>query len=270
MSTSTIVRKKRTSRNSKSTSTSRNSKSTSTSRNSKSTPRKTKRRRKEPKSHFLEDNLDLLFDSLQGKTIGLMSGCFCPPHKGHYNSFLRMLQNRELDLDILVLESLNEKKAEGSRHGTPYSHSVFALNMFANYLEEKTGKKVLVRNAFGALYEGKGYNLLNYSYIPSSVKKVYRITIFDEIYEKNPRKPKTLKEIQRIFFYNLRKEEDKYEEKIFFRREIEKNNIDKLSATKFVRAIKEGRDVSKFINHLSESDQKKYISETLKYSEYLN
>ena len=149
MSTSTIVRKKRTSRNSK---------STSTSRNSNTTPRKTKRRRKEPKSHFLEDNLDILFDSLNGKTIGLMSGCFCPPHKGHYNSFLRMLQNRELDLDILVLESLNDKKAESSRHGTPFSHSVFALNMFANYLEEKTGKKVLVRNAMGALYKDKGYN----------------------------------------------------------------------------------------------------------------
>ena len=107
--------------------------------------------------------------------------------------------------------------------------------------------------------------MLNYSYIPSSVKKVYRITIFDEIYEKNPRKPKTLKEIQRIFFNNLRKDEDKYEEKIFFRREIEKNSVDKLSATKFVKAIKEGSDVSKFINHLSESDQDRYIIETQKY-----
>lgn len=262
MKSSTTLRKKRTRTN--------NSKSTNR-RRTNSKNRKTKRRiNSSLKSHFLEDNLDLLFDSLNGKTIGLMSGCFCPPHKGHYNSFLKMLQNRELDLDILILESLNDEKPEKSRHGTPLSHTNFALDLFAKYLEEKTGKKVLVRNAMGALYNGQGYNLLRYPYIPSSIKKVYRLTILDEKYEKNPRKPKKLKEIQRISYKNLRDgNEDKYEEKIFFRREIEKNNIDKLSATKFVEAMKEGRDVSKFINHLSESDQDRYIIETLKYSEYL-
>ena len=219
--------------------------------NSNSTNIKTKRRINS-KSHFLEDNLDLLFDSLNGKTLGLMSGCFCPPHKGHYNSFLKMLQNRELDLDILVLESLNDKEAKKSRHGTPLSHTNFALNMFAKYLEEKTGKKVLVRNAMGARYKGIGYNLNRYSYIPSSIKKVYRISILDEKYEKGPLKPKSLNQLARIFFRNLRNgNEDKYEEKIFFRREIEKNSVDKLSATKFVKAIKEGENVSKFINHLS-------------------
>ena len=262
MKSSTTLRKKRTRTN--------NSKSTNR-RRTNSKNRKTKRRiNSSLKSHFLEDNLDLLFDSLNGKTVGLMSGCFCPPHKGHYNSFLKMLQNRELDLDILILESLNDEKPEKSRHGTPFSHSVFALDKFANYLEEKTGKKVLVRNAMGALYKGKGYNLLQYPYIPSSIKKVYRITIFDEIYEKNPSKPKTLNQLSRILFRNLRNgNEDKYEQKIFYRREIEKNSVDKLSATKFVKAIKEGRDVSKFINHLSIIDQDRYIIETLKYSEYL-
>ena len=139
--------------------------------------------------------------------------------------------------------------------------------MFAKYLEENTGKKVLVRNAMGALYKDKKYNLLQYPYIPSSIKKVYRITIFDEIYEKNPREPRTLNQISRNLFKNLRNgNEGKFEEKIFFRREIEKNSIDKLSATKFVRYIKE---VSKFINHLSIIDQDRYIIETLKYSEYL-
>jgi hypothetical protein len=258
MKSSTTLRKKRTRTN-----------------NSKSTNRKTNRRTKRRinsslKSHFLEDNLDLLFDSLNGKTVGLMSGCFCPPHKGHYNSFLKMLQNRELDLDILILESLNDEKPEKSRHGTPLSHTNFALDMFAKYLEEKTGKNVLVRNAPGALYKDKGYNLLQYPYIPLLIKKVYRLTILDEKYEKSPSKPKTLNQLSRILFRNLRNgNEDKYEQKIFYRREIEKNSVDKLSATKFVKAIKEGEDVSKFINHLSKSDQDKYISETLKYSEYL-
>ena len=182
-----------------------------------------------------------------------------------------MLRNRDLDLDVLILESLNDdEKPEKARHGTPGNHSKFALNMFAKYLERKTGKIVLVKNAMGALYKGKGYNLRHYPFVPASVKNVFRITILDEIYENTPPKTKTLKQIQRIFFKNLRNgNEDKYEEVIFYRREIEKDSLDKLSATKFVKAIRDGKDVSKFINHLTQRDQEKYIRETLKYSEYL-
>ena len=227
------------------------------------------------KSHFMEDNLNLLFDNLKGKTIGLMSGCFCPPHKGHYKSFLKMLKDPELNLDILVLESVNDEKVENSRHGTPLSHTNFALNMFADYLEKKTGKKVIVRNARGALYKDKGYNLLQYTYIPNTVKRVYRIRILDEKYEKNNslKNPKDLKKINRMFFRNLRDgiNEYKYQEKIFFRTKIEQKDEDKLSATKFVNAMVKGKDVSKFINHLSPKDQKRYVRKTLKhYGTYLH
>ena len=53
-----------------------------------------------------------------GKNVGFMTGCYCPPHKGHYDTWANACD--DLHLDILCLRSTNRGIITKSRHGMPY------------------------------------------------------------------------------------------------------------------------------------------------------
>ena len=77
--------------------------------------------------------------SLVGKNIIFLCGCFCPPHKGHYN----MIKNTILESSKIIGENVNvalinfagsfEVSKYNSRHGIPYSQS---LSMMITYLQK--------------------------------------------------------------------------------------------------------------------------------------
>ena len=78
-------------------------------------------------------------ESLIDKNIIYLGGCFCPPHKGHYN----MIKNSILEGSNIIGENVDvalinfagsfEVDKYNSRHGIPYSQS---LSMMITYLQK--------------------------------------------------------------------------------------------------------------------------------------
>lgn len=63
---------------------------------------------------------------MEGKKVGIMGGCYCPPHAGHYNSIVNAI--RELSLDIVIIQIFGRENKEQSRHGTPSTFSMEILD----------------------------------------------------------------------------------------------------------------------------------------------
>lgn len=82
---------------------------------------------------------DKYLESLIDKNIIYLGGCFCPPHKGHYN----MIKNSILEGSKIIGENVDvalinfagsfEVDKYNSRHGIPYSQS---LSMMITYLQK--------------------------------------------------------------------------------------------------------------------------------------
>ena len=81
-------------------------------------------------------------DLLEGKTIGRMNGCFCPPHKGHFLTWETAC--KDLNLDILFLSSTNVVDKYKSRHGIPLQFTEWVISRWAPYLENADGNPVQV------------------------------------------------------------------------------------------------------------------------------
>jgi hypothetical protein len=81
-------------------------------------------------------------DILEGKTIGRMVGCFCPPHKGHFFTWERAC--KDLNLDILFLSSTNAAVKEKSRHGIPLKFTEWVISRWALHLQNADGNPVQV------------------------------------------------------------------------------------------------------------------------------
>jgi hypothetical protein len=225
--------------------------------------------------YLIQNRLDLLYDNLKGKNVGLMSGCFCPPHAGHYNSFKTAI--KDLDLDILYLTTINSGEANWGRHKTAGSHTIYVLIMYAKKLEEETGCSVLIENCASCppigLHKNRGdykyYDRVSFmNWIPVDVKNVFNI----QFVENEEQRAKTIKLDDRHFgnkdmYKELRlKAPEKYIHIKFEREE------DGLSATKFSKclaAIKSGElsrnACDKYISHLNEEEKEDYLREVLRY-----
>jgi hypothetical protein len=81
-------------------------------------------------------------DILEGKTIGRMVGCFCPPHKGHFLTWENAC--KDLNLDILFLSSTNATSPIKSRHGIPLEFTQWVISRWASHLENADGNPVQV------------------------------------------------------------------------------------------------------------------------------
>ena len=229
----------------------------------------------EKTSRFLIQNrADLLYDALKGKNVGLMNGCFCPPHVGHYNSFKKAIET--LKLNLLFLQTINNSTARLGRHGTAGSHTYKVLIMFAKKLKEETGCDVLIENCPGCPpiikdKKDKEYKFDNrvafFNWIPVDVENVFKI----EYVENDKQRSKTIilddKNFSANYFKELRlKAPDKFKHI-----KLERPD-DGLSATKFSKClseIKSGKSdrnsCDKYISHLTETEKKEYLKEVLRY-----
>jgi hypothetical protein len=71
-----------------------------------------------PRLMRLED-IDHRSDAIfGGKRLTTVDGCFCPPHRGHYD----MMAETALQVDVIIIHSMNTSL--GARHGTPKEHTV--------------------------------------------------------------------------------------------------------------------------------------------------
>ena len=221
-------------------------------------------------SVFIEDNEGLLFDNLTGKTLGIMHGCFCPPHKGHYNSFKKAIV--DLNLDILLLKSLNDNNPNSSRHGTPLNHTIKILELYAIKLKKETDCIVLIIKSPSSVFmkNNRPIKINKYGWIPHTIKQIYDINYVET--EEDLLKPeKTIsRNFQKLYFPELRRMEAEYKYK-YIRYIREK---DGLSATKFVNALikykddrseENKRECLKFIDHLNDEEQENYLSDVIQY-----
>ena len=78
-------------------------------------------------------------DSLVSKNIVYLAGCFCPPHKGHYNMIKNSILNGSeitggnVDVALIKFSTSFEVDKYKSRHGIPYNQS---LTMMITYLQK--------------------------------------------------------------------------------------------------------------------------------------
>ena len=82
------------------------------------------------------------FESLKNKNIIRVGGCFCPPHKGHYNliknSIITGAQKIDEPVDIAIIT--HYQTAAGiynSRHGIPYSQNLSMMILYLQKLSEE-------------------------------------------------------------------------------------------------------------------------------------
>jgi hypothetical protein len=227
--------------------------------------------------YLIQNRLDLLYGALKGKNVGLMSGCFCPPHVGHYNSFKNAI--KELKLDLLYLDTVNSSSASFGRHGTAGSHTYYVLIMYAKKLKEETGCDVLIENCPSCVPLGLYENPRDYKYsdrvtlmnwIPIDVKNVFKI----QYVENDKQREKTIK----LNDQNYGNKEHFKELRIhapekFQHIKLERPEDDGLSATKFSQClakIKTGElprnACNKYISHLTNSEKEDYLREVLRYN----
>lgn len=81
--------------------------------------------------------------------VGSMYGCYCPPHKGHYENILTAC--KELDLRILFLHTANTYNVSGSRHGIPAEFSVEHLCIFAKEIHNMLDKNIIIFISSGSI-----------------------------------------------------------------------------------------------------------------------
>jgi len=190
----------------------------------------------------------------KNKNIGSISGCYCPPHKGHYNSFIRVI--REFKLDILFIETTNTDKF--SRHGTPLKHTLETLKKWAKCIERVTKAKVYVLD-----------DMTNFAFIPRDISHFYMIQIYDE--EEESPKQHVLDRTARQFLKQLKKDPfgDDSKRKTTLKDKVSDGILrreGKISATKFVNCLidvkggkKSREECHSFIDHLKKPEMNKYI-----------
>lgn len=76
----------------------------------------------------------------RGKTILMVTGCFCPPHAGHYGFVKSSIA--KVKPDIVVIWTVNRN--EYPRHGTPLSHTLETWRSWGKILSRKYGVDIFV------------------------------------------------------------------------------------------------------------------------------
>ena len=206
------------------------------------------------------------------KNVGIMAGCFCPPHKGHYQTIYDACAKN--NLDFMFIKTTNNSNVQKSRHGVPASFTIKMLSYFAKYINNKLGTQFFISNTSESL----PWNINN------SMKKLYEIDIVEldgeptenDIENANKREQKDpLANAARRYLINLKPNDDmKVQYSVLFR-----NKSTSISATSFIKSIIKLRDgvtldftesMSYLPDFLNEETRRKIIKDIIKdYGEYL-
>jgi len=157
-----------------------------------------------------EDSLDV--SMFEGKSIANVVGCFCPPHRGHYE----MVSYVAKHADFVMLSSVNY--STNSRHGTPLEHTIATWIDWCRTIPQT--KFFIFWTVFASWLERS---------IPSSIKAVYMyVSIEDEA-----QREQQVDDAQKYHFSQYK---NVSEEK---RKLLVRSRPESVSATKFVEALKD-------------------------------
>lgn len=179
--------------------------------------------------------------------VAVLSGCFCPPHKGHYEYIKNVCV--ELNINILFLDSTN--KSSGGRHGIPGEFSIEQLCVFAKEINDTQGANIFVShndipysitNAMTKLYLTSGFEipkdeeLLNKGMSKEEAlrKKMNDKDLFEQ---KDP-----LERASRIFLKNFERSTDLHKQEKVQNVGFIRDESDGLSATKLTKCLIKIRD----------------------------
>lgn len=230
-------------------------------------------------SRMLTDHIKHVASTQAGKKIGEMGGCFCPPHKGHYQSLKNAI--RDIGLDVLLVSTINRE--DSPRHGTPRAHSIRVLSMYARQIMAELaaeGHNVEVYIMPNTTSQTR--DITTYGWVSPDIGKFYDIQKHDtqESLDESLRKKRTLDRYGRVYFKQLTHNKydpaspkvtmhDKYEAVDLLR-----DKATGLSATKFSKCLAHYQQnptpanrkaCHKFIDHLSPSDIEAYLDDILQY-----
>lgn len=215
--------------------------------------------------------------------VGEMYGCYCPPHKGHFENIKEACER--LDLKVLFLHTNNRNDASKSRHGIPADFSVKQLCIFAKYLYDTLDLITFISsegtNATPWEITNNVDNFYNISGIEYDDKESYEkaLEYKNKEEESDPLKrvfPRVFKNFERS---TLEKKQTKMKNVVFLR-----NKNDGLSATKFTQCLLSIKDAmenniqdkkslyEKCYNFLPdfyiETMKYDYINETMEYKDF--
>lgn len=81
----------------------------------------------------------------EGKNVGVMSGCFCPPHVGHFQTIYDACVKN--NLGVMFLKTTNsDNRPERTRHGLPSAITIKLLHHFAKKIHSLLGTEFFITN----------------------------------------------------------------------------------------------------------------------------
>ena len=83
--------------------------------------------------------------NFEGKNVGVMSGCFCPPHVGHFQTIYDACVKNSLG--VMFLKTTNsDNRPERTRHGLPSAITIKLLHHFAKKIHSLLGTEFFITN----------------------------------------------------------------------------------------------------------------------------
>lgn len=175
-------------------------------------------------------------ESEQEKNVLLMGGCFCPPHKGHFE----MLKNNITWYDRAYIFLWN---AGGQRHGFTQDENYNIWTYYIDLLHDDQVDKVHIRKLRPAsghpVITGIRDNMRHYRRMADKGKIVNFTILLGSDYTVN----RVDREIKTVLGIN----NDKIDNINVDFRIINRNEEDDISATAFVDALKQGIDYDKYL-----------------------
>ena len=208
----------------------------------------------------------------KGKNVGIIAGCFCPPHKGHYQTIYDACAKNKLD--YMFIHTMNNSNAIKSRHGVPALFSIKMLSYFAKNINKYLDTQFFISNTSQSIPWD----------INNSMNKIYMIDVVEMDGEPTESNMEYVRErvdtdplanAARRYLINFKPNVDKkVQYSVLFR-----NKLTSLSATSFVKSIIKYRDgsiddlresISYLPDFIDESTKIQIIKDMIKdYGEYL-
>lgn len=91
-------------------------------------------------------NTETIQYNFEGKNVGVMSGCFCPPHAGHFQTIYDACVKNNLGA-MFIKTTNSDNRSERTRHGLPSALTIKLLYHFARYICDTLGTEFFITNS---------------------------------------------------------------------------------------------------------------------------
>jgi hypothetical protein len=91
-------------------------------------------------------NAETIQHNFEGKNVGVMSGCFCPPHAGHFQTIYDACVKNNLGA-MFIKTTNSDNRSERTRHGLPSALTIKLLHHFARYIRDTLGTEFFITNS---------------------------------------------------------------------------------------------------------------------------